>query len=132
MTLSRSRMSVLVYVIALLTIIAGVLAAVALRGATPHAYAAKAEVSGGRLVDCAESSFCAEVADPASAFPGYQYVGHDEPSNLFYSSVPGSGNNNRWSFKLPSDPTPKPNGEPNKGQSFNFQLHPTFWFGMAM
>src|SRR5215469_15335229 len=132
MTLSRSRMSVLVYVIALLTIIAGVLAAVALRGATPHAHAAQAEASGGRLVDCAESSYCAEVADPASAFPGYKYVGHDEPSNLFYSKVDGSGNNNQWRLKLPSDPTPKPNGMPKLGQSFNFQLHPAFWFGMAM
>src|SRR5215472_7165883 len=97
MTLSRSKMSVLVYVIALLTIIAGILAALELRGATPHTHAAKAEASGGRLVDCAESSFCTEVADPASAFPGYnKYVGHDEPSNLFYSNVPGSGNNNQW------------------------------------
>src|SRR6266571_7461983 len=132
MTLARSKMSILVYVIALLTIIAGILAAIELRGATPHAHAAKAEASGGRLVDCAESSFCAEVADPASAFPGYKYVGHDEPSNLFYSNVAGSGNNNQWRLKLPSDPTPKSNGEPKIGQSFNFQLHPAFWFGMAM
>ena len=132
MTLSRSKVGVLVYVIALLTIIAGILAAVELRGATPHAHAAKAEASGGRLVDCAESSFCAEVADPESAFPGYKYVGHDEPSNLFYSNVDGSGNTNQWRLKLPSDPTPKPNGMPKIGQSFNFQLHPTFWFGMAM
>ncbi len=119
MTLARSKMSILVYVIALLTIIAGILAAIELRGATPHAHAAKAEASGGRLVDCAESSFCAEVADPASAFPGYKYVGHDEPSNLFYSNVAGSGNNNQWRLKLPSDPTPKSNGEPKIGQSFN-------------
>ncbi len=35
MTLSRSKVSVLVYVIALLTIIAGILASVELRGATP-------------------------------------------------------------------------------------------------
>jgi hypothetical protein len=132
MTLSRSKMSVLVYVIALVTIIAGILASLVLRGATPHAHAAKAEASGGRLVDCAESSFCTEVADPASAFPGYEYVGHDEPSNLFYSNVAGSGNNNQWRLKLPSDPTPKSNGEPKEGQSFNFQLHPAFWFGMAM
>src|SRR6266566_9044177 len=132
MTLARSKMSILVYVIALLTIIAGVLAAIELRGATPHAHAAKAEASGGRLVDCAESSFCAEVADPASAFPGYQYVGHDEPPNLFYSNVAGSGNSNQWRLKLPSDPTPTSHGAPKKGQSFNFQLHPAFWFGMAM
>lgn len=132
MPLSRSKMSVLVSVIAVLTIIAGVLVFPDLLGATPHAHAAKAEASGGRLVDCAESSFCAEVADPTSAFPGYTYVGHDEPSNLFYSNVAGSGNNNRWSLKLPSDPTPKSNGVPKTGQSFNFQLHPAFWFGMAM
>ncbi len=45
MTLARSKMSILVYVIALLTIIAGILAAIELRGATPHAHAAKAEAS---------------------------------------------------------------------------------------
>jgi hypothetical protein len=60
-----------------------------------------------------------------------QYVGHDEPSLLFYSSTPGSGNSSRYLLRLPEDPPnlPKQNGT---GGTFNFQLHPAFWFGMAM
>ncbi len=59
------------------------------------------------------------------------YIGHDEPALLFYSSVPGSGNSNFYTFVLPKDPPvpPKQNGT---GGTFNFQLHPAFWFGMAM
>jgi hypothetical protein len=58
-------------------------------------------------------------------------TGHDEPAVLFYSDTPGSGNNDLSSLTLPKDPPTRPlqNG---KGGTFNFQLHPTFWFGMAM
>jgi hypothetical protein len=41
-------------------------------------------------VDCEYSALCAEVANPADVF-GSEYVGHDEPSNVFYSDVPGRG-----------------------------------------
>jgi hypothetical protein len=60
-----------------------------------------------------------------------QYIGHDEPSLLFYSSTPGSGNSNTYLLQLPTDPPnlPKQDGT---GGTFNFQLHPAFWFGMAM
>ena len=74
-------------------------------------------------------SLCAEVDDP-SAF-GY-YVGHDEPSLLFYSDRAGSGNRMQYRLQLPSDPQVPADGVPAAGQSFNFQLHPAFWFGMAM
>jgi len=59
------------------------------------------------------------------------YVGHDEPSLLFYSNTPGAGFNNVYRIKLPKDPPqlPKQNGG---GGTWNFQLHPAFWFGMAM
>jgi hypothetical protein len=62
---------------------------------------------------------------------GKYYTGHDEPSALFYSNTPGSGNNNVYTMRLPTDPPtlPKQNGT---GGTFNFQLHPAFWFGMAM
>ena len=36
------------------------------------------------------------------------YVGHDEPSLLFYSNVAGSGNNNYWQLTLPRQPSPFP------------------------
>ncbi len=72
---------------------------------------------------------CTEVFDSI----GYQgiYTGHDEPSALFYSNGAGSGNSNLYRLTLPKDPPmlPKQDGS---GGTFNFQLHPAFWFGMAM
>jgi hypothetical protein len=59
------------------------------------------------------------------------YVGHDEPSLLFYSNVPGSGNHMRYRLVLPKDPPVMPNQAGTAG-TFNFQLHPAFWFGVAM
>src|SRR5215469_9429630 len=59
------------------------------------------------------------------------YTGHDEPSTLFYSNAPGSGNNNTYTMKLPTDPPTAPN-QSGTGGTDNFQLHPAFWFGMAM
>ena len=59
-----------------------------------------------------------------------KYVGHDEPSLLFYSNKPGSGNSSTYFLRLPKDPPtlPKQNGT---GGTFNFQLHPAFWVGIA-
>jgi len=59
------------------------------------------------------------------------YTGHDEPSVLFYSRTPGSGNSMVYLIQLPKDPPvlPKQNAT---GGTFNFQLHPAFWFGMAV
>ena len=77
---------------------------------------------------CAEVRLmCTEVANPKEVF-GNTYVGHDEPATSFYSSVAGSGNNTQYQLKLPTDPT----GAYSDGNSYNFQLHPAFWFGMAM
>jgi len=39
-------------------------------------------------INCEYSSLCAEVANPADVF-GPEYVGHDEPSAVFYSNYPG-------------------------------------------
>ncbi|TML51582.1 MAG: hypothetical protein E6G21_06980 [Actinobacteria bacterium] len=69
---------------------------------------------------------CAEVDDWQSVFS--YYVGHDEPSNIFYSNTPGSGNRMRYQLTLPTDPAPTP----IPGRSYNFMLHPAFWFGLAM
>jgi hypothetical protein len=73
-------------------------------------------------------ALCTEVSDYEAAFGEGNYVGHDEPSALFYSSEPGSGNRNQWEVTIPKDPPPavKP------GRSWSFQLTPAFWFGMAM
>src|SRR5207237_1739433 len=75
------------------------------------------------------SATCTEVVDPIGY--GGAYTGHDEPSLLFYSTTPGSGNSNFYKLKLPTDP-PIPPRQDGRGGTFNFQLHPAFWFGMAL
>jgi len=59
------------------------------------------------------------------------HIGHDEPAVLFYSNVAGAGNSAIYNFTLPKDPPKLPN-QAGTGGTFNFQLHPTFWFGMAV
>ncbi len=79
---------------------------------------------------CADNSAtCTETLDPI----GYegQYTGHDEPSLLFYSNTPGAGNSQVYKLRLPTDPPVQPNQLGTAG-TFNFQLHPAFWFGVAM
>ncbi len=74
---------------------------------------------------------CTEVHDSEDVFGEDVYVGHDEPSVLFYSNAPGSGNSNLYLMTLPTDPPVLPKQDGNGG-TFNFQLRPAFWFGMAM
>ncbi|MGH7723556.1 MAG: hypothetical protein ACRENL_12145 [Candidatus Dormibacteria bacterium] len=72
---------------------------------------------------------CVEVQDPSTAFgTGSKYIGHDEPSTLFYSNVPGSGNRMQYNLTIPT----QPGGSFNRGKGYDFELHPAFWFGMAM
>ena len=61
-----------------------------------------------------------------------KYVGHDEPSLLFKSNVPGSGNNLTYTMTLPKDPKKQPNATGKGGSTWNFQLRPTFWFGLTL
>ena len=70
---------------------------------------------------------CTEVDDNDPVF-GDTYVGHDEPSVLYYSNKPGAGNRDRWQVTLPKDPPPAV----VPGRSWSFQLTPAFWFGMIM
>jgi hypothetical protein len=82
------------------------------------------------LFQCDEPSgiLCAEQRDNPG---GYEYVGHDEPSLLFYSDAEGSGNSNVYHLTLPKDPPLQPQQD-GSGGTWNFQLHPAFWFGMVM
>ena len=58
-------------------------------------------------INCATGALvCMEVAKLKKTFG--KYVGHDEPSDLFYSNVPGSGNQMRYTLTLPRDPSPSP------------------------
>jgi hypothetical protein len=92
---------------------------------------AQASPLGREFFQCNEPSgiFCAEARDNPGG--NKYYVGHDEPSLLFYSNTPGAGFNNTYRIRLPKDPPllPKQDGS---GGTWNFQLHPAFWFGMAM
>ena len=58
----------------------------------------------GRALDCSEpyGALCAETND--SIGYGGEYTGHDEPSLLFYSDKPGSGNSNLYHLRLPTEP----------------------------
>jgi hypothetical protein len=73
------------------------------------------------------SSLCADTYDN----PGDEYVGHDEPSLEFKSGVPGSGNDISYTVTLPQDPNARPSSD-GAGATWNFQLRPTFWFGLTL
>jgi hypothetical protein len=80
--------------------------------------------------ECDEpTALCTEPLD--SIGYGGEYTGHDEPSLLFYSNVAGSGNSNLYHVQLPTDPKVLPNQAGTAG-TWNFQLHPAFWLGMAL
>ncbi len=77
---------------------------------------------------CASSrDLCTEVARPEQYW-GNHYVGHDEPSVLFYSNKAGSGNDMTYQVTLPREPA----GAYSATKSYDFELTPAFWFGMAM
>ncbi len=91
--------------------------------------AGRAENYGSRLV-CGEGSpLCAEAND-SLGYKG-EYTGHDEPSVLFYSNTPGSGNESNYRLIIPSDPPVQPRQD-GTGGTFNFQDRIAFWFGMAL
>ncbi len=128
----RSKMSILFSLFATAAVIAGLIATGALRNLISPAHAAKASTAGTQHVafgcDGDHSPLdCTEIGDYHWVFN--YYVGHDEPSTLFYSNVPGSGNQMQYELTLPKDP---PGTQPALGKSWNFQLHPAFWFGMAL
>lgn len=82
-----------------------------------------------KLLQCTADSGirCIDTADN----PPWKYIGHDEPSLLFYSNTPGSGNSSVYRLMLPNDPPLKPKQD-GSGGTWNFQLHPAFWVGMAI
>jgi len=74
------------------------------------------------------SSLCVDPYDTA----GSEYVGHDEPSIEFKSGVRGSGNDITYLMTLPTDPKARPTNSGVGGGTWNFQLRPTFWFGLTL
>lgn len=99
--------------------------AVPAQASVPDVAQAQAGSSVHMSLQCEQGHvLCPEVKDQEQIFG--HYVGHDEPSLQFYSKVHGSGNRAQYELTLPTDPTPK------AGSSFNFELHPAFWFGMDL
>src|SRR5450755_3195493 len=100
-------------------LIVGVAGVIALTGA------ASAAIPGSVRPLCDDNSpLCTEINEfPNGTTSNYEgtYVGHDEPSVLFYSNVPGSGNSNTYRLVLPKDPPVHPNQAGTRG-TFNFQL----------
>jgi hypothetical protein len=83
-------------------------------------------------LDCSKGSpLCTEVFDSEAAFGEDVYVGHDEPATTFYDGRQGAGNNAAYLVRLPKDPPTLPKQD-GTGGTFNFQLHPAFWLGMAL
>jgi hypothetical protein len=110
----------------LLTLLAAALLGVFVPGAVGSSSSASQHVA----LQCDENGMlCTEPLDPYS-YDG-TYIGHDEPSLLFYSNTPGSGYNQVYHLKIPADSTTPP-AQDGSGGTWNFQLHPTFWFGMAL
>jgi hypothetical protein len=84
----------------------------------------------GEKADCSDNAvICTEVQRPIG--PGGAYTGHDEPAVLFYSTAAGSGNSMTYHLTLPTEPATPPTQD-GSGGAANFELHPAFWFGMAM
>jgi hypothetical protein len=59
------------------------------------------------------------------------YVGHDEPSVGYYSTVKGSGNNVQYQVQLPVEPATPPDGS-RKGPTTTYMFGPAFWFSMVL
>jgi hypothetical protein len=95
----------------------------------PAVTQAAASTVGHVHVTCANASaMCTEVADSDAVFG--HYVGHDEPSVLFESNHPGSGNHMRYYMTLPKNPSASKPTAP--GKSYAFELSGAEWLGMAL
>jgi hypothetical protein len=108
----------------------GALAAISILPLGPwNAFAAPAPPASSQRthIDCEYSRLCPDLANPETVY-GSEYVGHDEPSLLFYSNTPGSGNQMQYNMTVPSDP---PASNP-MSRSYHFELNGAMWFGMAL
>ncbi len=90
----------------------------------------------GNLPDCNDPDTPSLCPNPTAAIiqdaqnAGYPYyVGHAEPTTLFFSTTGASGYNMQWKFQLPAtDPTPSQDG----ASVANFELYSAFWIGLAL
>jgi hypothetical protein len=93
-----------------------------------QAVSAQTASLGNKPLCLSKHSTCVD----ARHYPNGQYVGHDEPSIEFKSNLPGSGNDMTYTTTLPRDPKVQPNASGVNSSTWNFQLRPTFWFGLTL
>jgi hypothetical protein len=60
-----------------------------------------------------------------------EYIGHDEPSVLFYSSQNGAGNDNNYTLRMPTEASLLPRQD-GSGGTWTFQRSIAPWLGMVM
>ena len=99
------------------------------------------KVAGGQHWCGTNGVECAETALNWDEFRGWYQAKADgakfgaTPATTSRPAVlleqPGSGNNVTFQMVLPKDPPTRPQQD-GSGGTDNFQLHPTFWIGMAM
>jgi hypothetical protein len=71
-----------------------------------------------------------EIIDQAHANGYPYYIGHAEPTLLFFSNSGTSGYNMKWKFSLPAtDPNPTQDGTTSVA---NFELYIALWTGLAL
>ncbi|HUZ70626.1 MAG TPA: hypothetical protein VMU65_13035 [Candidatus Saccharimonadales bacterium] len=101
----------------------------ALAGGGITSSASSAASNAPSHIDCSNSNrfLCTEVNQSDEVFG--HYVGHDEPSVLFYSNKSGSGNQMQYSGQLPVEPTAT---NVAGKHVYTFEYAAAFWFGMAM
>jgi hypothetical protein len=129
--LKRSRLAAL-SLLSIPLLAAGALPASAASAASAAASQAKVlKDTAGSIDEPLCQSNKSTCVDAAGTIAG-KYVGHDEPSVLFKSSRPGSGNDMTYTITLPKDPKTQPNASGAGGATWNFQLRPTFWFGLTL
>jgi hypothetical protein len=115
-----------------IAVLAGALVVASVTTGAAATTAARTESNGGdsEKLLCAEGSpICAEASD-ALGYEG-EYTGHDEPSLLFYSDTPGSGNNQQYRLTLPQEPPTLPTQD-GTGGTYTFQDRIAFWLGMDL
>jgi len=129
--LKRSRLAAL-SLLSIPLLAAGALPASAASAASAAASQAKVlKDTAGSIDEPLCQSNKSTCVDAAGTIAG-KYVGHDEPSVLFKSGRPGSGNDMTYTITLPKDPKTQPNASGAGGSTWNFQLRPTFWFGLTL
>ena len=108
-------------------------AAVSLLPASSSASAGSGPSLSGASTTCKIGlPLCTDPSEPINDLAGGPYVGHDEPSILFYDRRPGSGNDVTYGIRLPKDPPTMPTQDSTNGVYWAFQQRAAYWFGMIM